>query len=223
MDFSLKDSFEREEKFSKEKKKIIDNKMSKCICKIKNKDKNITGFFCNVNFPDLTDFLPVLISDSCLFEENSELIDKEIEFYIEENKFFKIVIEENRKVYVDKKNNIAIIEIKNIDGLDLNSFLFFDDINPNEIYTEKPIYLIHFDENDKNLNSFNKIKNIEKDRLNYFTSINDMNLLNCPIINFVNNKIIGINKRKEIEGKILNFGIINEYAKLFIENKNIII
>ena len=39
----------------------IYNRMDNCICKIKNKDKGyITGFFCNIKFPDKFNILPVL-------------------------------------------------------------------------------------------------------------------------------------------------------------------
>ena len=128
--------------------KIIIEQSEKSICKIKCKDEgNRTGFFCIIPFPDKIHPLPVLMTNNHVIEENDIMKGNKIVFTINNDKLsFEIVIDDFRKLYSNKDYDITIIEIKEDDNLDINSFLEIDDQlfkdNRNDIYKGKSIYLI---------------------------------------------------------------------------------
>lgn len=127
-----------------DEERIVNNQMNKSICKIKNKSsENKIGFFCSIKFPDILNMLNVLIS------ENIVLYDKnKIEFTLNENdKSYEIVIDNNRKIYINNEYNICFIEIKQSDKLDNISFLSIsEDINLNFEFSNN-IYILYFSEN----------------------------------------------------------------------------
>ena len=43
--------------------------MKKCVCKIKLKDIQGTGFFCKIPFPDINKCLPVIITNNHIINE----------------------------------------------------------------------------------------------------------------------------------------------------------
>ena len=111
------------------KKKIIE----KVICRIILDKKTLNGFLCNIPFPDSKNLLPVLIINDNILENSSESSIQKINLtlYDDPNKIYSITIEEKRKIYIDNKENnkMTIIEIKDKDGLDIESFLEIVEIN----------------------------------------------------------------------------------------------
>ena len=107
-----------------DKKKIIE----KAICRIILDNKILNGFFCKIPFPDSKNLLPILIiNDIIILGNKNESPNQKINLtlYDDPNKIYSIAIQENRKVYTDNKENnkITIIEIKEKDGFDIESFL----------------------------------------------------------------------------------------------------
>ena len=207
----------REKKLSNEKKIIIYNQIKKSICKIITKDyKIISGYFCIIKYPDIFNYLPVLIINNYEFGENDIIIDKRIEFILNSNEKSYILIDESRKLYMNKNYNIIIIEIKKNDKIDINQFLEIDDDiykdNINNIYKNKEIYEIYYNKDGDIQYFFGKIKKVDDDyNIEYFNSYDSHNYIN-PIINLNNNKLIGINNN-------LNNGIlikvpINQFIKI---------
>ena len=126
------------------------NLQNKCCCKIKiNKSEMATGFLCKIPFPDSKKLLPVLITNKHVLEEKHILINKEIKFSLKDNKFpYTIKIDDLRLTYTNSNYDTTMIQIRDTDNLDTNTFLDVDDNmyqgNPFNYYKEKEIYLLHY-------------------------------------------------------------------------------
>ena len=84
-----------EKQLSNENKKEIYNQINKGICKIKTKDNGIiTGYLCNIQFPDIFNILHFLIINNYELEENDIIIDKKIEVILNTNETLYIIIDE---------------------------------------------------------------------------------------------------------------------------------
>ena len=140
----------------------------------------------------------------------------------EDNISIVIEINYDRKVYLDKKNYIVIIEIKPNDNLDINSFLEIDD-EPFEKenfdkskgkYKYKDAYFL-----DKNFNFINdKINMYNSNEKEIFFIYKDINAYG-PIINVFNHKIIGIKNRKN--DNLMNIEtLIDKLKEVNFINKN---
>ena len=203
-------------------KKIIYEQMDKCICNIKNKDnENITGFFALINYPDKLNLLPVLILDGNILKDKNIIKNKNIEFSLnKDKKLYSIIIDNDSRIsYYNKRNDIAIIEIKMNDGLNIHSFLKIDYIiiqdSITKGYKNQPIYLLYFSNNDKAEFCLEKIETIYKNNYKFIhTWSNNFKSSFCTIINLKTNEIIGINKGKKNNKKVLRFGI---FIKLLIK------
>ena len=105
--------------------KIIDQ-MNNSICRIYNENRKGTGFF--VKIPYKSDLLPVLITNNQVINKDDILSIKSISIYINNDKKIKtLILDRNRKIYANEKNNITIIEIKeNEDNLN-NKYLELED------------------------------------------------------------------------------------------------
>ena len=117
------------------------------ICKIKiltsySKENVLTtGFLCKIKIPGFNFIFPVLITDAHPFYH---IIDKKIEILFNNDELSKkIIIDDNsRLTFINNKYHIAIIEIKEYDGLDLNLFLDLD--NSNFDLNKKRVYLLQY-------------------------------------------------------------------------------
>jgi len=83
-----------------------------------------TGFFCYIPFPDRNSRLPVLITADFVLNEE-EFIQGKYSI-ISYNKIIPS-FDKERKIYTNKSENITIIEIKEKDKINKNSFLEIDD------------------------------------------------------------------------------------------------
>ena len=193
--------------------KIILEQKEKSICKIIcNNGESGTGFFCSVPFPDKYHLLPVLMTNNHVLEEKDIDCNKKIKFELNDKKISKeLMIGKNRRTYTSTEYDITIIEIKNDDGLDLNSFLDIDERiykdNPNEIFRNTPAYLIYYsNQNAEYSNYF--IDSISEDNYNLYHKCSSKHgSSGSPILNLNNNKVIGIHKgsNKEIN---INLGTL---------------
>jgi len=182
-----------------------------------------TAFFCKIPFPDSTQLLPVLIADKNLLNEDNITKGKNIEFTIEEGKlFFKISLNINRITYTSQKYNITIIEIKENDNLDTNSFLKIDEqiFSSDFLDNEIDIYLAQYAELKERL-IFSKgcIKKINDDNSTFSHSCNsNKDSIGGPLINLNNNKVIGMHKGYE-NNLNLNYGILLKLPILEFNNE----
>ena len=208
--------------------KIILEQMEKSICKIKcNDGGNATGFFCIIPNPDKFHQLPVLMTNYHVINEK----DKKCKFTLNNDKLeYEIIINNTRKVYYSHTYDITIIEIKESDKLEMNSFLELDDNifkdDPNGIYRKISIYLIGFPKGGISKYSMGIFQLIEEDdfTIRHLCRSNPGSS-GCPIINLNNNRVIGIHKGAS-EKKNWNLGTfikkpLEVFNKIkFIESKN---
>ena len=175
----------------------MENQKRKCICKIKIDDskKDYYGFLCSIpNFSKS--------NNKILITNTSTIIKKDFEILLNKNfKDSKQITNSEyipRVYYEDKKSNILVIEIKDIDFLDDNNFLEFDSnifkSEPNRYYKSKDIYFLPFNMKNKifprgKINSIIEDFKIEHDN----SDLGNESFL-FPILLFNNYKVIGFNK-----------------------------
>ena len=208
-------------------KKII-KQMESNICKIIIGEKQGTGFFCKIPFPDLNNMLSVFITNNHNIDE--ELLYKDnaiIEINIEEEINIKKLNLNNRMKYTNKEYDITIIEIKNED--EINNYLELDDNiindiinnnNRNDKYKDKTIYIIQYPKGELSV-SYGILDNIYEDKKYNFNHkcSTEGGSSGSPILN-INNKLIGIHKEgltKYNKGTFLNYPI-KEFIRLYTEN-----
>ena len=175
-----------------------------CICKIKSKNWGEgTGFFCNI-ISNSQVKLKVLITNSHILEKNNIISGTIIELSLNNGNDNKnILIDESRKIFSHTGYDITIIEIKDSDGLNEDSFLdIYNEIelNINDIIKDKKdIYLLYYPLGIKEIKkSEGLIKAINKqnDNIEHFCDC-DIGAGGGPLIYSYNNKVIGIHKGGE--------------------------
>ena len=197
-----------------EKTKVILKQMETCICKIKINDINDiygTGTFCKILYPNKNNFLPVLITNNHII--NEEILKNEnekITIYFEpENKNMEFNMKDRIK-YTSQKYDITIIEIKpNKDGI--NNFLELDEnilINNGYIdgYIHESLYILQYSKELLSV-SYGILEGIECNNnysLRYLCSTDD-DSSGSPILNSRNNKLIGIHQEGK---KTNNFNVV---------------
>ena len=127
--------------------KILGTMLETHICKIIAKDGSRgTGFFCNI--PCGWNTLKVLMTNNHVLNADDILPNQIIKFSLNnEAKKYDIKIDGSRKTYTSKEYDVTIIEIKQSDKLDKNSFFDIDLIfgeNVIEEFRNKQIYLLHY-------------------------------------------------------------------------------
>ena len=180
---------------------IILNQMKECICKIKNKKGKGTGFFCKYNNIKLMITNNHLIDEEILKENNNIIVS------INDDKNEKINIKINdKKIYTSIKYDITIIEIKEEkinNYIELDKDIFDDYIN---LYNEN-IYIIQYPElfyKQKACVSYGLLMEIQDEYNIIHFSSTESGSSGSPILNILNNKVIGIHKETS---KIYNFNI----------------
>jgi len=216
-------------------KKII-KQTEKSICEIKIKMNSIknkfisgNGFFCKIPFPNENNKLPVLITNYNSFENSILMNNGKIKFSLNKNKINReILIDNNRKFYLDESNNSAIIEIKESDNLDIHLFLDLDERifgnTINAIMNKEPIYLIYNSQGKNVKYSFGEINYINNLENVIFSCPIESESLGCPVISLKTYKIIGIQNsidkshQKYYIGKKFRFLIENFYKNKGVNN-----
>ena len=200
------------ESISYEKMQILCQKMETCICKIKCNNGTGTGFFCNIQYGNWNNIIKVLMTCNHVLNEDDIKMNKKIIFSINNGKqHHEIIIDKSRKSYTNKEYDITIIEIKEKDNIDKNSFFDIDNEifknNSCEMFKQKNIYLLHY-ENGEMKFSVGLIQNINNDNYIISHSCNsNEGSSGGPIINSNTFQVIGVHKAGGEEKKI----IIMEY------------
>ncbi len=200
----------------------IKRQMEKSICKICIIDeeiKNGTGFLCLISYQNNS--LRVLITCNHVF--NNLKIGEEINLIFDDGKTIKLILDESRKMYTNKKNDITIIEL-NENEFELNDYLIIDN---NNIEEYESIYIIHYEKGKDVKCSLDKIKDIDKHNNMHHCCATDPGSSGAPILNYKTYQVIGIHigYAKKINsniGKLMKYCIaefINEIIlKLKIKN-----
>ena len=187
-------------------KKILEQ-MEKDICRILIGQKQATGFFCKIPFPDRDNKLSVLITTD-IIKNDIIKIGKTIPIFFREknngNKQLEINLD-NKIFNTFEDFGITIIEIKREDNI--GHFLELDDSivdeiikidnnqnNHNAKYKNNTIYITHYSEENISV-SYGIINEIFEENKFYFQHkcVTDKGSSGSPIFN-LDNKVIGIHK-----------------------------
>ena len=207
--------------------KEILNQMENCICKInKNRGGKGTGFFCNIKCNNYN--IPVMMTNNHIIDEKYIKDNNIIELTLNDDNINKtIILNNNRKIYINKEYDITIIEIK-CEKDKINNFMELDEKifnEDSEIYNNNhSIYIPQYLNGDKAVVSYGIINKIDGYHINHYC-YTDSGSSGSPIINLLNNKIIGIHKEDSNHFR-LNKGTylkypINEFINKYDNKKEI--
>jgi len=184
-----------------------------------NNESKGTGFFCRIPYINNKE-LNVLITNNYVI--NLEL-DKIIISINNDNEIKEIELK-NRIKYTNKEYDITIIEIKEEDNI--NNYLEIDENimkkDKNIIYINNSIYILQYPRSKKLGVSYGILKGIYEDKKYNFNHIcsTEEGSSGSPIINLINNKVIGIQKESNNQNSY-NVGLFLNYAiEDFIYNIN---
>ena len=179
---------------TKTQTQIIFNQMNNSFYKIQGKDNKFgIGFFCKIKIKNKSIF--VLMTSYNIIDE----------IYVEQNNGIKIIINnelnlmkfgDKRLNYINKKNNISIIEIKENKKLKINYLEIDESLYENELSTlnsKETIYIIHHNNADKEISvSYGIIRYVNSYEISLSCNINSNGTL-APIFNLKNNKLMRLN------------------------------
>ena len=199
---------------------LICKYMESSVCKIKVGDGEGIGFFCLIPYDQYIS-IPAIITSNLVIGEIYTGKSIEISF---NNGFFSKVInfDESRLTYTNKESYIAIIEIKEKDGLNINLFFELDELIFNsDIIKDEDIYLISYSLGEKKI-SIGNILGILHEKIIHNCNT-EQGSAGAPIINLKNNKIIGIH-RGYMPRKNVNIGYsikksVEEFVKKIKDSK----
>ena len=190
------------------------------VCKIIAKKGIVgTGFFCNIRYIEKETFLPVLITNNHVLNENDLTGNQIIKLTFDDDKLIKLItLDESRITYTNENIDITIIEvIPDIDNIYANNFLEIDENifseNSNQIYSQKPIYILQYPKGEKLSFSVGIVKTIYDNEIEHLCST-EPGSSGSPILNLSNFKLIGVHRGANY-GQDINFGI---FFKLIIDD-----
>ena len=178
---------------------IILEQMKKSICKIyKGEGESGTGFFCCIPYKDQE--LEVFITNYHVIDENYIKNNEKINIGINNNLInMDIPLKNDRKIYLSKDNDLAIIEMKYEDHLGQINFLKLDDnlskddeFNPKNFYeTENSIYIIQYPK--EACVSYGILKYLDNNEIKH-VCCTESGSSGSPILSLKTNKVIGVHK-----------------------------
>ena len=204
--------------------KIILNQLINCICKIENRNGSGTGFFCSIN-----EKVKALITNNHVINENIINENKTIRVTLNDDKDFKIINLENKKIYTSEKYDVTIIEI-HPEKENITQFLELDkEILEFSRDRSQSVYILQYPRinifRQKAAVSYGIIKNLEEEFNLIHYCCTEYGSSGSLIINLLNNKLVGIHK-ENFKSKNYNRGTllknpINEYLKNYFNIENI--
>jgi len=203
--------------------KIVEQ-MKYSICKITFEDRNAfgTGFFCNINYQG--EIIPAFVTNYHLINENN--LNKFVITLNNNNIVYKnidIINEKSRK-YFDKKLDVTIIELNNIEKkLEKVKFLEIDDnlfsLNSEDGYNNRSVYIPQYPKGSEALVSFGLIEAIKNPSFFHECST-EKGCSGSPILDIKSQKLIGIHRgaKKDKTGNVGSF-LKKAIQGFFDENK----
>ena len=208
---------------------IAMEQMKKCVCKIRLKDIQGTGFFCKIPFPDINNRLSVIITNNHVI--NEELLNtkgSKIAVEIKEENSLKKICLDNRITFTNREYDITIIEIKETDNI--NNYLELDELivddilnnnNKNMAYVDNEVYIIEYPEGKLSISSGQVTDIFEDKKYKFFHQCRTKaGSAGSPILNISNNKVIGVHqsalhnpKNNRRKATFLNYPI-KEFIKI---------
>ena len=193
--------------------------MKDYICKISGKIVG-TGFFCKIKYED--NLIPVLMTNFHVIDDKYIKDHKQINIYINNN--MKIIeISSDSLIYSSDRNkyDITIIKLNNDCGiknyLEIEENIFRD--NAEDLFKNESIYILHFPKGVEAHISYGcGIEKINEYEISH-KCITDSGSSGGPILNKLNNKIIGIH-RGCYNRKNYNFGTLLKYPLNELSKKN---
>ena len=182
----------------KQTEKIL-NQMNKSICKILGKEKNGTGFFCQLDINN--EKIPVLITNFHIIDDKFIQSSNKIKFQKVNDKVPKIInLNKNKKIYSSPNENYDIMiikldkedEIEDIQYLEIDDSLLLD--KSERVYEDKSLYILHFPFGDELRVSYGKGSTKENDFNIIHKCETNKGSSGSPIFNLSTNKVIGIHK-----------------------------
>ena len=173
--------------------KKITEQMTNGICKLKYKEKYGIGFLCKL------DYINVLITNSNMIDDSYTKENCYINILLNnEEKIKALKLNKSRYIYYNEEQEIALIEIRESDYINTSNFLVFDDNiltkdKPESYYQNKSIYVIQYLNMEKISVSHGVVVNIDDNIISHTCSIKS-GAYGAPILNRINNKVIGISK-----------------------------
>ena len=206
---------------------IILDQMQKCVCNIESKNGNATAFFCYI--PYLNNKFPVLITNYHIINEEIIKESNIIRVNINDGKIKKnIDINSKRKIYTNIKYDTTIIEIKP-EKDKIYNFLEVDKyiLNEESTFFNESIYILHYQKygkEQKSSVSYGIIKSLEDNYNLKYYSYTDSGSIGAPILNLLNNKLIGLHDESNIyklnRGTLLKYPIFEYVNNFNLINKN---
>ena len=228
------ESYQKEKELSQnprsipfESLEILIPKAKTCICKIKcSKGGYGTGFFCNIE-NDFNVYMKVLMTNNHVLNQEDILQGKLIIFSLNnDNTYYEIQIDESRKKYTSDVYDITILELKESDKLDKIDYFDIDkrifNENPNEIFKNVEIFLLHYPKGNKMEYSIGLIKSVHENNYTLrHTCDSNFGSSGAPIINAINFQVIGIHKGGADKGNYNLGTILKEPLEKFKVSNNI--
>ena len=171
-----------------------------CICRIYKNEITGSGFFAKIPIKNKSKFLPVLITNNHVLNEEEIGVGKTIKLTINNDKVIRYIkIDDSRKKMTNEKLDFTIIEIKPNDD-NINSFLDIDEnVNNKELFQLKSqnqsLYILHYPESYNIKISFGLLNKImDNDIIHKCTTHEGSS--GSPILSLDTFKVIGIHYEK---------------------------
>ena len=203
---------------------IILDQMIHCIGKLKINSTNGTCFFCKVPFGKFD--IKVLMTNYHVLKEEDYNWSTELNILLNDDKEAIVIkLEEDRRTYFNEKYDIALIELLETDNinhyLELDDNLFKAEINA--FYKNISLYIPQYPYGKTAVVSYGlSIGNIDNFEIKYKCST-EHGSSGSPILNLVNNKVIGIHKKGSLfdynMGTLLKFPL-NDFFDLINKEKD---
>ena len=199
---------------------IILSQMKKCLCTINSKEVETIGFFGKFPYLFQNKFFTALITKNSIINSNLSTQTISLKLY-NENENREIVLDQTRKVFQNKDQDIAIIEIKpEKDKINFENFVEVDENiqNPDlsNVYTKSSIYILHSPKFGNIEVSYGILTEIKENEIYHNCSIEKCSF--APILNLRNFKLIGIHQESESsQDSNLKKGCFMKYLELNFE------
>ena len=188
-----------------ETEKIMEQ-MKKYICKINANEIYGTGFFLKIKYSDNT-IISVLTTSYRLINDEYLKENREINLLLNDNTTKVIDLDKKRKIYSNKDHDITLIEMIKNDKIN-NYFELDENVlsgeNPKTLYENKSVYIIHYLNMENVSVSYGFLSELNESEIKH-TCIIKSGSYGSPILNFINNRIIGISKEQNRNTNLATF------------------